>query len=63
MCGFFFKNIDIYCGNYFNLDANVLNHVSVVYDRTFLIALSLILRAKYAFHLYAIMPIDCGRYY
>ena len=33
------KNIDIYCGDYFELDASILSHVSAVYDRASLIAL------------------------
>ncbi|BBB24146.1 thiopurine S-methyltransferase [Isorropodon fossajaponicum endosymbiont JTNG4] len=53
------ENIDIYCGDYFDLDASVLNHVSAVYDRASLIALPLALRAKYASHLYAIIPAGC----
>lgn len=53
------KNIDIYCGDYFDFDASMLSNVSAVYDRASLISLPLVLRAKYAAHLYAIIPTDC----
>ncbi len=52
------KNIDIYCGDYFDFDASMLSKVSAVYDRASLISLPLVLRAKYAAHLYAIIPTD-----
>ncbi|QKQ24191.1 thiopurine S-methyltransferase [Candidatus Ruthia endofausta] len=56
LCG---KSVDIYCDDYFDFDTSILNHVSAVYDRASLIALPLALRAKYASHLYAIIPADC----
>lgn len=53
------KNIDIYCGDYFDLDAQILSQVDAVYDRAALIALPADLRVKYAQHLGAIIPSDC----
>ncbi|KAA0451174.1 MAG: thiopurine S-methyltransferase, partial [Candidatus Thioglobus sp.] len=53
------NNIRIFCGDYFALDEGHLQAVSAVYDRAALIALPVNLRAKYAQHLYAIIPADC----
>ena len=52
------ERIKIYCGDYFNLNAEHLSSVSAVYDRASLIALDWDLREKYAQHLTAIIPLD-----
>ncbi|SMN17505.1 Thiopurine S-methyltransferase [uncultured Candidatus Thioglobus sp.] len=53
------KNIDIYCGDYFDLNAQILSQVSAVYDRGALIALPADLRVKYTQHLEVILPSNC----
>ena len=50
--------IRIYCGNYFDLEANHLQEVKAVYDRASLIALDSELRQKYIKHLNDIIVID-----
>ena len=52
-------NIQIYCGDYFELDSEHLKSVVGVYDRASLIALPVELRVKYAAHLYSIISKDC----
>jgi len=52
------ERIKIYCGDYFNLNAEHLSSLSAVYDRASLIALDLDLREKYAQHLTDIIPLD-----
>lgn len=49
-------NISIWVGDYFAMEAAILTKISAVYDRAALIALPSDLRAKYAQHLYAIIP-------
>ncbi len=53
------KNIDIYCGDYFDLETQALSQVSAVYDRGSLIALPADLRVQYAQHLDTIIPSGC----
>lgn len=53
------KNIRVFCGNYFDLNAGHLDKVKAVYDRASLIALPEDLRVKYAQHLYSITQSDC----
>lgn len=53
------KNIRIFCGDYFDLNADHLSTVNAVYDRASLIALSADLRLRYTQHLYDIIPSDC----
>jgi thiopurine S-methyltransferase len=50
--------IRIYCGNYFDLEANHLQEVKAVYDRASLIALDGELRQKYIKHLNDIIVND-----
>ncbi len=52
-------NIQIYCGDFFDLSKQDLQGVVAVYDRASLIALSLDLRVKYAQHLYSIIQAGC----
>ncbi len=52
-------NIQIYCGDYFELDSEHLKSVVGVYDRASLVALPVELRVKYAAHLYSIISKDC----
>lgn len=51
-------DISIYCGDYFDLNADILSSIVGVYDRASLIALPADLRRKYASHLYSIIPTD-----
>ncbi|SFV87636.1 Thiopurine S-methyltransferase [hydrothermal vent metagenome] len=53
------RNIRIFCGNYFDLDAGHLGMANAVYDRAALIALPEDLRKKYVQHLYDIIPSNC----
>ncbi len=53
------QNIRIFCGDYFDLNATHLSAVRAVYDRAALVALPANLRARYAQHLYAIIPSGC----
>lgn len=48
--------ISLYCGDYFDLEAQHLQGVSAVYDRAALVALPGDVRAKYAAHLCSIIP-------
>jgi thiopurine S-methyltransferase len=50
--------IKIYCGDFFDLQSNHLNHVKAVYDRASLIALDDELRQKYVKHLSDIISLD-----
>lgn len=52
-------NIQIYCGDYFDLTYLDLTSVVAVYDRASLIALPLALRERYASHLYSIISTGC----
>lgn len=52
-------NIELYCGDYFDLDLSVLSNINAVYDRAALVALPADLRVKYVQHLYAIIPKGC----
>jgi len=52
-------NIRIFCGDYFDLDADHLSKVEAVYDRGSLIALPTDLRVKYAQHSHTIIPSGC----
>ena len=52
-------SIQIYCGDYFELDSEHLKSVVGVYDRASLVALPVELRVKYAAHLYSIISNDC----
>lgn len=53
-------NIQIYCGDYFQLKASDLRGVTAIYDRAALIALPADFRVKYAAHLCLITPADCA---
>lgn len=52
-------NIELICGDAFNLDAVALAECSAVYDRAALIALPPPLRLRYARELYAQLPPGC----
>ncbi len=56
---YYADNIQIYCGDFFNLSNQDLKEVVAVYDRASLIALDSDLRAKYAQHLYSIIATGC----
>ena len=56
---YFAENIQIYCGDYFDLTYMDLTSVVAVYDRASLIALPLALRERYAAHLYSIISTGC----
>jgi len=49
-------NISIYCGDFFNLSAELLESIHVTYDRASLIALPKELRRNYVRHLQTIIP-------
>ena len=51
--------IDLLCGDVFNVDATLLSDCAGVYDRAALIALPPAFRARYAGELYARLPKDC----
>lgn len=46
----------LYCGDFFNISAQMLSDVSAVYDRAALIALPPDMRARYTEHLLATLP-------
>lgn len=46
----------LYCGDFFNLSAQMLGNVRAVYDRAALIALPPDMRARYTEHLLAMLP-------
>lgn len=48
--------IEVLCGDFFDLAADLLGEVGAVYDRAALIALPPPLRARYAAHLDAVLP-------
>ncbi len=49
-------NIDILCGDFFNLEVQHLASVGAIYDRASLIAFPLVMRKRYVEHLRQIMP-------
>jgi thiopurine S-methyltransferase len=51
---FSFDDVDVYVGNIFELDADLIGRVDAIYDRAALVALPAEMRAKYAQHLMAI---------
>ena len=51
--------IELWCGDFFSLDAGALAGCSAVYDRAALIALPPLMRARYAEHLNALLPSGC----
>jgi len=51
--------IELWCGDFFSLDAGALAGCSAVYDRAALIALPPLMRAQYAEHLNALLPSGC----
>jgi len=53
------EDVDIYCGDIFDLTASELGQVDAVYDRAALVALPAAMRQCYAEHLVAIT--DCAR--
>ncbi len=50
------NNIDILCGDLFDLNENSLSNISAVYDRASMIALPSELRQRYVDHLLQILP-------
>ncbi|WP_428087008.1 thiopurine S-methyltransferase [Candidatus Thioglobus sp.] len=56
---YYAPNIQIYCGDFFDLNAHDLKAVSAVYDRAALIALPADLRQEYTQHLYSIIQAGC----
>ncbi len=52
------ENIEILCGNFFNLESDRLKGVSAVYDRASLIAFPPAMRVRYAQHLHRILEPD-----
>ena len=50
------EGITLYCGDAFNLSADLLVDVGAVYDRASLVALPAALRQRYASHLLATLP-------
>lgn len=52
-------NIELLCGDFFDLTAETLKDVGGVFDRASLIALPTDLRRRYADHLGAILPTGC----
>ena len=51
--------IELWCGDFFSLDAGALAGCSAVYDRAALIALPPLMRAQYAEHLNTLLPSGC----
>ena len=51
--------IEIWCGDFFALDAEVLADCAALYDRAALIALPPLMRAQYADHLNSWLPSGC----
>ncbi|MDN5598671.1 MAG: thiopurine S-methyltransferase [Pseudomonas sp.] len=51
--------IELWCGDFFSLDAQALVGCRGVYDRAALIALPPLMRAQYAEHLNALLPSGC----
>lgn len=52
-------SIEIWCGDFFALDAEVLADCAALYDRAALIALPPLMRARYADHLNTLLPAGC----
>lgn len=52
-------SIEIWCGDFFALDAEVLADCTALYDRAALIALPPLMRAQYTDHLNAWLPAGC----
>jgi thiopurine S-methyltransferase len=52
--------IEVLCGDFFNLTAADLVECQALYDRAALIALPESMRARYAAHLSAILPVGCA---
>lgn len=52
------QGIEIYCGDFFNLQPEHLSGVTGVFDRASLIALPPAMRERYALHLQHILPAD-----
>ena len=51
--------IELWCGDFFSLDAQALVGCRGIYDRAALIALPPLMRAQYAEHLNALLPSGC----
>ena len=51
--------IELWCGDFFSLDAEAVAGCSAVYDRAALIALPPLMRAQYAEHLNALLSSGC----
>jgi thiopurine S-methyltransferase len=52
-------SIEIWCGDFFALDAEVLADCTALYDRAALIALPPLMRARYTDHLNTLLPAGC----
>ena len=52
-------NLEIFCGDFFALDAEQLSDCAAFYDRAALIALPAEMRARYVAHLSATLPAAC----
>ncbi|MBD9458579.1 thiopurine S-methyltransferase [Pseudomonas sp. PDM05] len=52
-------SIEIWCGDFFALDAEVLADCTALYDRAALIALPPLMRARYTDHLNTLLPVGC----
>ncbi|MFK5914084.1 MAG: thiopurine S-methyltransferase [Woeseiaceae bacterium] len=50
------ENITIYCGNFFDLTADILGNIDAVFDRASLIALPTAMREEYAAKLHELTP-------
>ncbi|MEE9343203.1 MAG: thiopurine S-methyltransferase [Gammaproteobacteria bacterium] len=48
-------NISLYCGDFFDVDHNLIGHIDGVYDRAALVALPEGMRRRYAFHLQSLL--------
>ncbi|WP_025857863.1 thiopurine S-methyltransferase [Pseudomonas sp. CHM02] len=51
--------VEVWCGDFFALDADVLAGCTALYDRAALIALPPLMRARYAEHLNSLLPPGC----
>jgi thiopurine S-methyltransferase len=48
--------VDIYCGDFFDLQRDALTDIAAVYDRAALLALGPVMRRRYVHHMSAIVP-------
>lgn len=53
------RQIELWCGDFFSLDAQALAGCSAIYDRAALIALPPLMRVQYTEHLNALLPSGC----